>query len=118
MKTKTLVVLLVILAIAVGAGIFLFRSPDVPVNDDALGALIFEALPANEIASIVIDRPDGSVMLVKEKEIWIVKNRFWLPRGFFSDHGPHSKNETDQGGPEVFRLRAGEKTPFAHFSVG
>ena len=82
MKTKTLVVLLVILAISAGAGLFLFRSPDVPVSNGAMGTLIFETLPANEITSIVIDRPDGSVILVKEKDIWIVENRFGYPADF------------------------------------
>lgn len=83
MNKKTLFILLIVLAVlaAVGRSI-LVRNSEAPVGTDAMGALFFEALPANEIAEIVIERPDGSVMLVRNETGWIVENRFGYPADF------------------------------------
>ena len=83
MNKKTLFILLVVLAVLAGVGrsILMDRS-DESASIDAMGAVIFKRLPANEITSISIHRPDDSVMLVKEKGIWVVQNRFGYPADF------------------------------------
>lgn len=83
MNKKTLFILLVVLAVLAGVGrSILMRNSGAPVGTDAMGALLFEALPANEIASIVIERPGDSVMLVRNQTGWMVENRFGYPADF------------------------------------
>ncbi len=83
MNKKTLFILLVVLAVLAGVGrsILMDRS-DESASIDAMGTVIFKRLPANEITSISIHRPDDSVMLVKEKGVWVVQNRFGYPADF------------------------------------
>ena len=66
---------------AVGRSI-LVRNSEVPMGADVMGALFFEALPANEIAEIVIERPGDSVLLVRKPTGWVVENRFGYPADF------------------------------------
>jgi hypothetical protein len=83
MNKKTLFILLVVLAVLAGVGrSILVRNSEAPVGTDTMGALLFETLPANEIAEIVIERPDGSVTLVRNQTGWIVENRFGYPADF------------------------------------
>ena len=83
MNKKTLFILLVVLAVLAGVGrSILMDRPDDSVSIDAMGTVFFKRLPVNEIASISIHRPDDSVMLVKEKGVWIVQNRFGYPADF------------------------------------
>ena len=83
MNKKTLFILLVVLAVLVGVGrSILVRNAVTPVGSVAMGSLLFETLPANEIASIVIKRPDDSVILVKNETGWVVENRFGYPADF------------------------------------
>lgn len=83
MNKKTLLILLVVLAVLAGVGrSIIMDRPDDSVRNEAMGTLIFKRLPVNEIASIIMDRPDDSVMLVKEKGVWIVQNRFGYPADF------------------------------------
>ena len=82
MKTKTFIILVVILAVLVGIGIALFPSSETPVGNETMGTLIFENLPANEITTIIIDLPDDSVTMVKKQDKWVVKNRFGYPADF------------------------------------
>ena len=83
MNKKTLLILLVVLAVLAGVGrSILTDRPDDSVQNDAMGTVIFKRLPANEIASIIMDRPDDSVMLAKEKGVWVVQNRFGYPADF------------------------------------
>jgi len=83
MNKKTIFILLVVLAVLAGVGrSILMDRPDESVSIDAMGTMFFKRLPANEITSISIHRPDDSVMLVKEKGIWVVQNRFGYPADF------------------------------------
>ena len=83
MNKKTLCILLVVLTVLAGVGrSILMRNSEAPVGSDAMGALLFEALPANEVASIVIERPGDSVVLVKSETGWVVENRFGYPADF------------------------------------
>ncbi|MCP4574704.1 MAG: DUF4340 domain-containing protein, partial [Deltaproteobacteria bacterium] len=83
MNKKTIFILLVVLAVLAGVGrSILMDRPDESASIDAMGTVIFKRLPANEITSISIHRPDDSVMLVKEKGVWVVQNRFGYPADF------------------------------------
>jgi hypothetical protein len=83
MNKKTIFILLVVLAVLAGVGrSILVRNSEAPMGTDAMGALLFEALPANEITSIVIERPEDSVVLVKSETGWMVENRFGYPADF------------------------------------
>ncbi len=84
MNKRTLFILLVVLAVLAGVGRSILdnRSSRPPLGTETMGTLIFQGLPANEITAILIDRPDDSVILVKDKTGWIVKNRFGYPADF------------------------------------
>lgn len=76
MKTKTLIILLVVLAILAGLGIWLFQSSNTPKGSDVMGSLLMTDFPANEVSSIVIERPSDTVTLAREDGVWVVKDRF------------------------------------------
>ncbi len=82
MKPKTLVILLVILVVLAGAGALLMYSQDAGSPSGAMGAVLFEELPANEIASIVIETPTTAVSLKKEPDGWVVAERDGYPADF------------------------------------
>jgi hypothetical protein len=82
MKTKTLIFLVIILGILVGAGILIIRQKAPERNEGRMGAQLLEQLPANRIASIIIKSSDDSVSLVKEEGQWVVKTRFNYPADF------------------------------------
>jgi len=82
MKPKTLVILLVILSVLVGAGGLLMRSRNVNSPSEGMGALLFEGLPVNDIATIVIQNPTDAVTLKKGADSWIVEERFRYPADF------------------------------------
>jgi hypothetical protein len=82
MKPKTLVILLVILAILAGGGAFLIHSRAMRSSPGEIGAYLIEELPANEIASIVIETPTDAVSLKKTADFWIVEERFGYPADF------------------------------------
>jgi len=76
MKPKTLLILLVILGLLAGAGAVLIRSRNANAPSEGMGAYLFEPLPVNDIASIVIQTPGEKVSLRREADSWIVKERF------------------------------------------
>jgi len=82
MKTKTLIFLVIILGVLVGAGILIIRKKAPERSEGRMGAQLLEQLPANRIASIIIKSSDDSVSLVKEKGQWVVKTRFDYPADF------------------------------------
>jgi hypothetical protein len=83
MNKKTIFILLVVLAVLAGVGrSILVHNSGTPSGTDAMGALLFETLPANDITSIEIERPGDSVILVKTGTGWIVENRFGYPADF------------------------------------
>lgn len=83
MNKKTLFILLVVLAVlaAVGRSI-LVRNSGAPAGSEVMGSLLFKDLPANDIAAVVIERPDDSVVLTKNESGWIVENRYGYPADF------------------------------------
>ncbi|MBW1781243.1 MAG: DUF4340 domain-containing protein [Deltaproteobacteria bacterium] len=82
MKTKTLVILLVILGVLAGTGTLLIYSRDMRSPSGAMGAPLLKGLPANDIASIVIQTSNTAVCLEKKADSWIVKERFNYPADF------------------------------------
>ena len=82
MKTRTLIILLIILGFLAGAGAFMIRLKATDRSKGNLGARLLGNLPANEIVSITIQGAEDSVSLVKEEDRWIVADRFHYPADF------------------------------------
>jgi hypothetical protein len=80
MRTKTLIILVVILGILAGALLIRLKSPE--RSQGRLGANLFQQLPVNKIMSIAIKGADGDVFLMKKSERWVVANRFDYPANF------------------------------------
>ena len=80
---KNLFILLVVLAVLAGLGRSIWdHNARAPVGTEVMGTLLFEKLPVNEIDTILIDRPEDSVMLASSERGWIVENRFGYPADF------------------------------------
>ena len=82
MNKKTVFILLVVLAILAGVGRSILIRNSKPVGGDTMGSPLFTDLPANDIASVVIEGPDDSAVLKKNENGWIVENRFGYPADF------------------------------------
>jgi len=82
MKTKTLVILLVILGLLGGGGYLLVRLKSPDRETKILGTRLLGDLPANRIAVAVMQGPNGSVTLLKKSKGWVVENRFGYPADF------------------------------------
>lgn len=82
MKPKTLLILLVLLALLAGAGALLIHSRGIGSGKETMGALLFEGLPVNEIASIVIQTPTETATLKRGPDLWTVQERFDYPADF------------------------------------
>ena len=82
MKTRTLIILLIILGFLAGVGALIIRLKAMDRSKEDLGALLFGDLPANEIVSITIQGAKDSVSLAKEEDRWIVVDRFHYPADF------------------------------------
>lgn len=82
MRTKTLVILFIILGVLVGTGTLIFRLKAPERSHGRLGTQLLEQLPVNKIISITIEDPENTVFLVKNQEGWVVKNRFNYPADF------------------------------------
>lgn len=82
MRLKTLVVLLIILALLAGAGILMVRQKAPEESAKAMGSPFLKDLPAKEIASVTIHTPDSKVQLAIEAGRWVVKNRYGYPADF------------------------------------
>jgi hypothetical protein len=82
MKTKTLVILLIILGLVAGAGALVMHLKSQGGSGDPLDKLILENLPVNDIVSIHIKGPEKLVLLTKTSDRWVVENRFQYPADF------------------------------------
>jgi len=82
MKTKTFVVLFIILVALAGAVSLLIYSRDTRSPSGEMGTVLLDQLPANEIASIIIETPNAAVSLKKGSDSWIVEERFGYPADF------------------------------------
>jgi hypothetical protein len=82
MKTKTLVILLIILGLVAGAGALVMHVKSQGGSGSPLNKLILENLPVNDIFSIHIKGPEKLVLLTKKSDRWVVENRFQYPADF------------------------------------
>jgi len=82
MRIKTLVILLVILAVLTGAGIFVVMRNAPREGRENMGTHLMKGVPVNETTLVAIDAPDSHVLLEKVKTRWVVKNRFGYPADF------------------------------------
>jgi len=82
MKIKTLVILLIILAVLAGVGTLIIRMKAPGRLDRRFGSPLLENLPVNKILSISIKSSGKVVSLVKKTDVWVVENRFDYPADF------------------------------------
>lgn len=82
MKTRTLVILLVVLGLLAGAGALIKYRTSAPGGGEVLGAKLLAELPANRIAAIYLLAPDNEVSLTRKDDKWVVKERFEYPADF------------------------------------
>lgn len=82
MRTRTLVILLIILAVLAGVGTLVWRLKAPTAPESALGKPLLENLPANEISAITLEDPAKSISLAKKSGRWVVEDRFDYPADF------------------------------------
>jgi hypothetical protein len=82
MKTRTLLLLLFILAVLAGAGAFLIRVKNPGRTQKDLGTPLLEQLPVDRVMFITLKGPDGEVSLERDNDKWVVENRFRYPADF------------------------------------
>ena len=82
MKIKTLVILLVVLGVLGGTGALIIHLQSSSSSSGEMGAYLVEELPANEVASIIIETPANTVSLMKKGDSWVVEERFGYPADF------------------------------------
>ena len=82
MKIKTLVILLIVLGVLAGAGALIIHLQNSSSSSGEMGTYLLEQLPANEVASIVIETPVDTVSLIKKGDSWVLEERFGYPADF------------------------------------
>ncbi|MBW1734431.1 MAG: DUF4340 domain-containing protein [Deltaproteobacteria bacterium] len=82
MKPKTLVILLIILCALAGAGALIIYIQGSGSHSEVLGTYLIEDLPANDVASIIIETPSSTVSMRKKGDVWVVEERFGYPADF------------------------------------
>jgi len=81
MKTKTLIILIVICCALAGTAYMMQKKGSIePYNE--MGETLIPGLPVNDIAEITIQGTEGSVNLKKGETVWIVENKFNYPADF------------------------------------
>ena len=116
MKTKTLIILIVILCVLAGGGFIINYLKSTDRVESRMGAFLLETLPANQVASIIIKSPGEAVSLMKKNERWVVKTRFDYPADFSKIYDLVRKFKTVKigrsfGASEDTRLRLLLKDP-------
>ncbi|CAN2048523.1 DUF4340 domain-containing protein [Candidatus Magnetomoraceae bacterium gMMP-1] len=77
MKAKTMVILLLVLAIMIGASFVVFKMQSPKQSAQAkLGEKLLKDLPVNEIADITMQHSEHTVSLGKQDDKWVVQSRF------------------------------------------
>jgi len=82
MRTKTLIILLIILGALAGTGTLVFRLKAPERSNGRLGTQLLARLPVNKIVAITIKDSEQTVFLEKNEDAWMVKNRFSYPADF------------------------------------
>jgi len=82
MKIKTLVILLIVLGVLATAGALIIHLQNSSSPSGEMGAYLLEQLPANKVASIIIETPAETVSLIKKGDLWVVEELFGYPADF------------------------------------
>src|SRR4051812_5872147 len=84
MNRKQLTILIVLVAVIGGAGLALFKKQNSAYTptDQKLGQKLFPKLPVNDVAQIQIKQSGGELNLVKQDDLWRVKERNNYPANF------------------------------------
>ena len=82
MKTKTLAVLVGVLAVCAGALLLIMETHGPVAPKDVMGAYLLSSFPVNDVASIMIEDASSSVSLRTREGAWVVKERFDYPASF------------------------------------
>ena len=83
MKVKTLLILLIFLAVLVGIGLFTLTGKGPDKGERVLGTHLLKDLPANDIATVnIVEKEGEGVHLRKMAGQWVVENRFGYPADF------------------------------------
>ncbi len=84
MNRKQLTILIVLVAVIGGAGLALLKKKDNSFSSGGqkLGEKLFPKLPINDVARIQIRQSVGEVNLIKEDDLWRVKERNNYPANF------------------------------------
>jgi hypothetical protein len=81
MKLKTVVILIILLAL-LGLAAYFTQNRDTRVKTGAMGEKLFETLPLEKIARITLQSHGGTVHLKKKQALWVVEEQFDFPADF------------------------------------
>lgn len=81
MKTRNLVLLIMVAALLVGWAAWTLRPPKKP-EINLLGTKVLPDLPINRVHKIVLTTTNATFTLAKVKDIWTVADRFNFPAAF------------------------------------
>jgi hypothetical protein len=80
MKTKNLIILLVVAVVLGLVAMWSQRSEEEP--SDMIGQLVLGELPLNDIATIVVTTPGSTSRLAKADEVWVSEDTYGYPADF------------------------------------
>jgi hypothetical protein len=75
MKLKTVVILIILLAL-LGLAAYFARDRNTKVMTGSMGEKLFENLPLEKLAKITIQSAKGTVHLKKKQSLWVVEDQF------------------------------------------
>jgi len=84
MNRKQLLILLVIGLVAGGLGLYLYKNDEASykTSDQTPGKKLLGDFPINDVAQVVIKQGTNELNLVKEDDLWKVRERFNYPANF------------------------------------
>jgi hypothetical protein len=81
MKLKTVVILIILLAL-LGLAAYFTQNRDTRVKTGAMGEKLFKTLPLEKLARITLKSSEGTVHLKKKQGLWVVEDQFDFPADF------------------------------------
>lgn len=82
MTIKNLVLVIIAVAILGGIAYLLLKDTDARTDSIAIGAKIFPDLPVNDVTKMSIKSADGTLLLEKQNDTWIVPDYHDFPAKF------------------------------------
>jgi hypothetical protein len=84
MNRKQLTLLVVVAAVLSGLGWVAWQKQQAPYRESTqkMGAKVLPDFPLNDVAQFVVKQPGASMVLAKEDDIWVVKDRGDYPANF------------------------------------